>query len=105
LSNSQIFSKTIPSKLQLYLASNKPIIGSLNGEAASIITKSGSGYVSNAEDAEELAKNCEIISNMSKCQLQSMGNNGLNYFNKNFSDEVFMNTFIKLVNSTYNTDI
>ena len=105
LSNSQIFSKTIPSKLQLYLASSKPIIGSLNGEAASIITKSGSGYVSNAEDAEELAKNCEIISNMSKCQLQSMGNNGLNYFNKNFSDKVFINTFIKLVNSTYNTDI
>lgn len=102
LSSSEIFSKTIPSKLQLYLASSKAIIGSLNGEAARIIVKSCSGYVSDAEDAEGLAKNCDLMSNMPKSEIELMGNNGLKYFNKHFSDKVFINNFIKSINSTYN---
>ena len=40
LKNADIFSYTIPSKLQSYLACGKPIIGSLNGIGNEIIKKS-----------------------------------------------------------------
>jgi hypothetical protein len=37
LTDTFLFSITIPSKVQTYLASRKPILASLNGEGASII--------------------------------------------------------------------
>lgn len=102
LKDSEIFSKTIPSKLQFYLASNKLIIGSINGEAAEIIKQSNCGFVSKAEDSEKLAENCINASRMSSQERLKLGENGVNYFNTFFSDVVFLNTFKKLVISSNN---
>ena len=56
LKDGEALSKTIPSKIQTYLAIGKPIIASLNGSGAKILLESNSGYVSKAEQVEPLDK-------------------------------------------------
>ena len=50
-----LFSITVPSKLQHYLACGKPIIGGLQGEAAEILQDSKAGTVVRPEDREAMA--------------------------------------------------
>ena len=45
LKRDPIFSKTVPAKLQTYMAMGKPIIGVLEGEAAKLIIDSDCGIV------------------------------------------------------------
>ena len=45
LRKDKIFSKTIPAKLQTYMALGRPIISVLNGEGASLIREAGCGFV------------------------------------------------------------
>ena len=56
LKRDPIFSKTVPAKLQTYMAMGKPIIGVLEGEAAKLIIDSDCGIVEESYNYEELAK-------------------------------------------------
>ena len=62
-----------------------PIIGSISGETYHIIKKSNCGLVSDAENKLKLFKNIKKVINMKNLQLKNMGNNGLNYYMKNFN--------------------
>ncbi len=79
-----IFSLTIPSKLQSYMACGKPIIGSLDGEGQLIINGADCGLASAAEDASGLAKNVIAFMNTSSRERSRMGNNAFRYFNMEF---------------------
>src|SRR5690606_27923203 len=57
LKKDKIFTLTIPSKIQSYLACGRPILASLDGEGAKIINESESGFSSAAEDGQALADN------------------------------------------------
>ena len=85
LKKADIFSYTIPGKLQSYLACGKPIIGSLDGIGNKIISESNSGYVSKAEDSELLAQNIIKLSKAPKDDLNKFSANALKYLNKNFN--------------------
>ena len=87
LKNTFIFSKTIPAKLQSYMALGKPIIAVLNGEAATIISSSKCGIVQQNSDYRELANQILDLNNYSKIELIKMGQNGRDYYNKFFSRE------------------
>lgn len=84
LSADEIFSYTIPSKVQAYMAAGKPIIAGLNGEGARVVVEAGAGLCSAAEDAAALARNIEIIYNKSPEARAQMGKNGRAYFEENF---------------------
>lgn len=84
LKKEPVFSLTIPSKLQCYLASGKPIIASLDGEAARIIDEAGAGIASPAEDAHALAKNILILSKMELAERELMGQKGRLYAEQHF---------------------
>ena len=90
LKDEEIFSLTIPNKIQSYLASGKPIIASLNGEGAEVIIESNSGYTSAAEDHLGLAKNILLLMELSEKDRRKLGKNGKKYFKENFSDEIFI---------------
>ena len=85
LTNDEIFSLTIPNKIQAYMASGKPIIASLNGEGARLVELSGSGKSCAAENASELSKVVIQFYKMNNSDLIKMGNNGRDYFKSNFS--------------------
>ena len=97
LKKSKIFSYTIPSKLQAYMACEKPILGSIDGITQRIINESKSGFVSNAEEVNQLVENIIKLKYLDKDKLKQLGKNSHIYYNNNFSKELFINKLIKIM--------
>ena len=97
LKKANIFSYTIPGKLQSYLACGKPIIGSLDGIGKKIIMDSNSGLCSNAEDFKELSQNIIKLSEMSKEERNRMSGNAIKYFRANFEKEKLLDRLIEIL--------
>ena len=87
LKKADIFSYTIPGKLQSYLACGKPIIGAIDGIGKKIIEESKSGLCSNAENSDELSKILIKISTSPKVELDNFSRNALYYFKNNFAKD------------------
>lgn len=84
LSKSKVFSMTIPSKIQTYMACERPILGALDGEGAKVIQEANCGLACNAEDWQALSKLAVEMSQMSKEQLSGLGQNGGRYCREQF---------------------
>ncbi len=84
LRDEQIFSLTVPSKLQTYLACGRPILGAISGEAASILITSGAGLVAQPSDPERLAEMASAMAQMSREQLDALGSAALEYHRNEF---------------------
>jgi colanic acid biosynthesis glycosyl transferase WcaI len=82
-----IFGLTIPSKLQSYLASGRPILAGLDGEGARIVKEAGAGLTCRAENPEDLARIALQLKNLSPQERQSMGVRGRAYFEQHFERE------------------
>lgn len=87
LKDEHIFSLTIPSKTQAYMASRKPIATMINGVGNEVVAESGCGMIAQAGDYKQLAENIKKMYNLTKFDLNQMGLNGLNYYNSNFEKE------------------
>jgi glycosyltransferase involved in cell wall biosynthesis len=85
LAKKEIFSKTVPAKLQTYLALGKPIIGVLDGEAADIVNKSKSGIIQENHNYEELAYKISDFIKLSEEDLNKMGINAKKFYLKNYT--------------------
>jgi len=105
LADEDIFSFTIPSKIQSCLAAGKPIVASVNGEAAEIIVRSGSGRVTPAADAVGLAGSILEIRNMSVHERREMGCNGLKYFQNHFDMNVQSRHLIDILDQRLKGDL
>ena len=91
LKKSIIFSLTIPSKVQSYLACKKPIIGNIDGIGASTILDSGGGLVSESGNELELANNVVKFLQMSVEERNIYSKNGYDYFLQNFERTIIYN--------------
>ena len=85
LKNNKIFSKTVPAKLQTYLAVGKPIIASISGEANSILKKHKTGFQAKAERAEELSLIFNNLKNINKDKYEYYCSNCRKLYEKEFS--------------------
>ena len=99
LKKDDIFASTIPGKIQSYLLSGKPIISALDGEGARVISESGSGFNCNSEDYHSLAKNIRRAIKLSNTEKKEMGDNGREYYYRNFDREKLINNFINTLSS------
>ncbi|MDP1812051.1 MAG: glycosyltransferase family 4 protein [Sediminibacterium sp.] len=90
LKKSQIFSLTIPSKIQSYLACGKPIIGTLDGSGASIIEEALAGFTSPAENSILLAEAIFKLLHSSLEERKQFGMNGRKYFEQEFEREILL---------------
>lgn len=87
LAKDDLVSKTLPGKVQSYMAACKPIIAAIDGEASKAIQDAKCGYVCNAEDCESLA---DIIMRFTKeTNVDEIKNNSIQFFYNNFSKEIF----------------
>jgi glycosyltransferase involved in cell wall biosynthesis len=77
LKDEQLFSMTIPGKLQSYLAAGVPVLAMLNGEGAEVVARSGSGVTCKAGDAHGLAAAVVRLASLSPSQLAQMGDRAL----------------------------
>ncbi|MCU7828640.1 MAG: glycosyltransferase family 4 protein [Candidatus Thiodiazotropha sp. (ex Myrtea sp. 'scaly one' KF741663)] len=87
LKDEEIFSYTVPSKVQAYLAAAKPILASINGETARIIDEAGAGLTSRAEDASGLADSIRKLYHSTPEERAAMGRRGHEYFVQHFELE------------------
>ena len=91
LSDKFSFSKTIPAKLQTYLASKKPILALTSGEVENIIKQSKCGYVSRSNNVDDFKKKILKMSKNDSKTLKKLGKNGFNYLIKNFNRNIQLN--------------
>lgn len=70
-----IFRTTVPSKLQSSLAAGVPVITTVQGDVADLITQYDAGIVAEPENAESLAQAFKTALNMSPTQRARMGAN------------------------------
>lgn len=82
-------SKTLPGKVQTYMAAAKPIIGAINGETQYVIESAKCGYCGKAESPKELAEN--ILKFVISDKKDEYAKNAREYYQKNFTKEKFMN--------------
>ncbi len=85
LRDREIFSKTVPAKLQSYMALKKPVIAVLKGEGAEIIKDSNCGLVEENYNYHNLTKMIQRMSKMSEEELNNLGKNGRLYYDKHFA--------------------
>ena len=83
----ELWAKTIPAKLQSYMACGMPIIASAKGETKRIIEEAECGVCSEIGDAKGLAEN---ISNMMKSDLSILGRQSRAYFEKKFDKHMLL---------------
>ena len=80
-------SKTIPSKLQTYLASGRGIIGTIDGVSNKIINENNLGKVANAGDYEELARIIVEMIDSDHTYINKLATNAREYYLDNFTLE------------------
>jgi len=98
LKSNEIFSYTIPSKVQTYLAAGKPIIAALNGEGARIVREAGAGQTCAAEDPAGLASCVRALYAMSAEQRQKLGDSGRRYFLEHFEMRGQTERLVQIIN-------
>lgn len=84
LTNQEIFSMTIPGKLQSYFAAGIPVIAALNGEGADIIDLANAGFCCPAGNEVALAELVIKMSELSEIDRKAMGSNGLEFSMREF---------------------
>ncbi|MBW9333444.1 glycosyltransferase family 4 protein [Herbaspirillum sp. RU 5E] len=84
LKDDEAFARTVPGKVQSYLAAAKPILGMINGEAGQVVNESGGGLACAAGASADLAANVRALAAMPREQLVQMGLQGRQYYQDNF---------------------
>ena len=87
LTDAEIFSYTVPSKFQGYLAAGRPILVSANGETPRLLEAAGAGFSSEAEDSSALAENIRKLYHSTLEERDNMGKRGYAYFKQHFEME------------------
>jgi glycosyltransferase involved in cell wall biosynthesis len=82
-----IFARTVPGKLQSYLAAGRPVLAMLDGEGARIVAESGAGVHCSAGDSTALAEAVDRLAAMPSIERGRMGCNGREYFLEHFARE------------------
>jgi colanic acid biosynthesis glycosyl transferase WcaI len=85
LKDHSLFSITIPSKTQAYMASGKPLIMAVRGDAAQLVTQSGAGLVCEPENPRSIADTIAHFAGMSPEERRSMGEAGKRFYDEQLS--------------------
>lgn len=94
LSRSTVSALTIPSKLQAYLASGRPVIAAIDGEGAKIVTESRAGLACGAGDPAALADAVLTLYRMTPDERARMGDAGYRYSEQEFKRGPLMDRLI-----------
>lgn len=95
LAKSEIFSLTVPYKVQSYMACGKPIIASMVGEGARVIEDAKAGVTAAPDDPHALADRiCELIDSGREA-LNEMGGNARAFYDENYDETHLMDSLHK----------
>lgn len=86
-----LFSKTIPAKLQSYMACGKPILAAADGETSTIILESECGICVPSGDAYALAQGILEYLEMPSENIARIGTKARSYYDNNFNKSLLLN--------------
>ena len=92
MKKNDIISKTLPGKVQGYMAAGKPILGAIDGETANIIEESNCGICCPAEDYDGLAE--IALKFIRQIPDSKYSEHSLAYYNSIFSKQTVINTLV-----------
>ena len=84
----ELWTKTIPAKLQSYMACGMPVIAAAEGETAKIIKEAACGAYSSIGNVDKLS---EVIRIMINANLNEMGKRSREYYEIHFDKQMVMN--------------
>src|SRR5574341_500839 len=79
---------TIPGKTQVSLASGRPILMAVRGDAADLVRESGAGVICEPEDPAAIARTMVEMSRMQKEELEAMGRRGRRYYEQRLALDI-----------------
>ena len=88
--DNDLFSATIPAKLQSYLACAIPIVAAASGETKRIIEEAKCGICTRPGDAEALVESIIKMSEKSNAEIDEMSLNALAYSKTHFDQNILM---------------
>ncbi|WP_309083907.1 glycosyltransferase family 4 protein [Chelativorans sp.] len=94
-----LFTVTIPSKTQAYMAAGKPIIMAVEGDAAELIRRAGGGIVVPPQDPQRLAEAACNLAGLPPEELARLGANARRFYNEQLSFDRGTRTLAKLLHS------
>lgn len=97
--DNELFTKTIPAKLQSYMACGAPILAVADGETKRIVEEAGCGIVCRMGDAEDLADGIERFMDMPKEMMYKMRADALRYVKENFNKGRLMDEMDEYTNT------
>ena len=87
LKNTKLFYHTVPAKLQTYLATGKPIISSISGEARNLLNLNRCGLNVPSEDRDALIDIFQNLNKITFSEYEEFSINSKNLYKKFFSSE------------------
>lgn len=103
LKDDPLFSITVPSKTQAYLAVGKPIIMGVGGDAADLVRRAGAGVVCRPENPQSIVEAVQKLYAMPSAELESMGQNGRAFYQRELSIRVGARRFADLLEAARHT--
>ena len=97
LADREIFAATVPSKVQAYMATGRPIVACLNGEGARLVEEANAGLACPAEDGRALADAILTIYRYSDSRRDQLGYNGREYYRQHFDHEELVEKLLDLL--------
>jgi glycosyltransferase involved in cell wall biosynthesis len=85
LKHDDVFSLTIPAKVQTSMAAGLPLLGMLDGEGSRVILEAKAGMVGPAGNGQALAQNVRDLTDLSPSQRKTLGDNGREYCFRHFN--------------------
>jgi glycosyltransferase involved in cell wall biosynthesis len=103
LTNHPLFTITVPSKVQTYLATGRPIAAGVAGEAARLLAESGAALVAPPSDAAALADAIIALADTSEDARRRMGSSGRDYYQRNLAFQQGLHRTLSILDATYAT--
>ena len=97
LKDSEIFSLTVPARLQAYMSAGKPVVAMLNGEGLQVIDEAQCGYSVPAGDSQALAELLIRLSQEDIAVLRQKGDNGKRYSTEHYDFQTCINHLIRII--------
>jgi glycosyltransferase involved in cell wall biosynthesis len=99
LRNDPLFQITIPSKTQAYMAIGRPILMGVKGDAADLVTKAKCGLVCEPGNPQSITRAVCKLYAMPKVELNTMGENGKNFYDRELSIDIGARKYEKVFES------
>lgn len=96
LKDDPVLASTLPGKVQSYMAAGRAVVGSIGGEAATLIREADCGVCAAPEDSVELAEKIRVLLDKPE-MFRVYGQNAKAYYQKHFRKETFMEKLVAVL--------